>query len=310
MTWPVTLRRRILDQPELETWANHLDLRELEMGEICAVAGLGTSLGDVLEIGCGNAYGSAFLATGATRVVATDLPSISTVTHSIGLERAVRLLDATALSGRVSVAGCSGEALPFRDRSFDVVFGLYMLEHVPDKGACLREMHRVLRPGGIAVMAVPARAWSAMTPVAVYQGLFTRLVRRLLSRLRRRRTTPARGRERDREGTAPTSGGSLGSLRAAYPAFPLPSPHGSYRSWAEELRSQSPDGWRSLFRPVFGEVDVLPLAVVPYPAASIVLGRWAFRAYRRFLLPLDRRLRSRPALLPWAQFYCVVARRA
>jgi len=41
------------------------------------------------------------------------------------------------------------------DRSFDVVYASHVLEHIPDDMEAVREVHRVLRPGGIAVLPVP-----------------------------------------------------------------------------------------------------------------------------------------------------------
>ena len=44
------------------------------------------------------------------------------------------------------------------DGSFDVVYCSHVLEHVPDDRAALRELHRVLRPGGWAILLVPITA--------------------------------------------------------------------------------------------------------------------------------------------------------
>jgi len=45
--------------------------------------------------------------------------------------------------------------LPFKDRAFDMVVSLDFLEHIEDDELCLREIHRVLKPGGRLVMATP-----------------------------------------------------------------------------------------------------------------------------------------------------------
>ena len=45
---------------------------------------------------------------------------------------------------------CNAEALPFPDRSFDLVTIAFGLRNVTDKDAALREMHRVLKVGGQA----------------------------------------------------------------------------------------------------------------------------------------------------------------
>ena len=45
--------------------------------------------------------------------------------------------------------------LPFADEEFDVVLINHVLEHVPDDRQALREIYRVLRPGGRALMQHP-----------------------------------------------------------------------------------------------------------------------------------------------------------
>ena len=67
-----------------------------------------------------------------------------------------------AVKGReraLGIAQAVGEALPFADASFDVVFSHEVLEHVRDDGACAREMVRVTRPGGRIVIFVPNRLY-------------------------------------------------------------------------------------------------------------------------------------------------------
>ena len=45
--------------------------------------------------------------------------------------------------------------LPFRDGSFDAVYSMGTIEHFRETETALREIHRVLRPGGRAVVGVP-----------------------------------------------------------------------------------------------------------------------------------------------------------
>jgi SAM-dependent methyltransferase len=45
--------------------------------------------------------------------------------------------------------------MPFKDGEFDIVFANHVLEHVNDYHQCMTEVHRVLRPGGWAIMQVP-----------------------------------------------------------------------------------------------------------------------------------------------------------
>ncbi|MDR1711109.1 MAG: methyltransferase domain-containing protein [Propionibacteriaceae bacterium] len=45
--------------------------------------------------------------------------------------------------------------MPFDDGSFDVILCNHLLEHVPDDATAMRELFRVLRPGGWAILQVP-----------------------------------------------------------------------------------------------------------------------------------------------------------
>lgn len=54
-------------------------------------------------------------------------------------------------------------ALPFPAGTFDVILCNHVLEHVPDDGAALRELFRVLRDGGWAVVQVPMDSNRAST---------------------------------------------------------------------------------------------------------------------------------------------------
>ena len=44
---------------------------------------------------------------------------------------------------------------PFRDQTFDVVICNHVMEHVPDDSFAMREIHRIVKPGGWAMLQVP-----------------------------------------------------------------------------------------------------------------------------------------------------------
>jgi ubiquinone/menaquinone biosynthesis C-methylase UbiE len=93
------------------------------------------------------------------------------------VELAEAHLASAGLDARV-VAG-DAERLPFDDRSFDLTSSNGVLHHTPDILAALREMRRVLRPGGMTTVIVYNRSslhyWCNQV---LYEGVWRR---RLLS---------------------------------------------------------------------------------------------------------------------------------
>jgi SAM-dependent methyltransferase len=66
--------------------------------------------------------------------------------------------------------------LPFPDAALDIVLALDVLEHLDDERAGVREIRRVLRPGGRAVIAVPAfrSLWGLQDRLAHHRRRYTR----------------------------------------------------------------------------------------------------------------------------------------
>lgn len=84
----------------------------------------------------------------------------------------VRYLSVDLEPGAAMVEG-DVTALPFADESFDLLVCLHVLEHVPNDRAAMREFHRVLRPGGKAILQHPVdmdtltyEDWTITTPQA------------------------------------------------------------------------------------------------------------------------------------------------
>jgi demethylmenaquinone methyltransferase/2-methoxy-6-polyprenyl-1,4-benzoquinol methylase len=69
------------------------------------------------------------------------------VSHSM-LEAGLRAVEKKNLDGRVQLIQGRAEHLPFPDETFDTVVFTYLLRYVQDPDATIRELSRVLKPGG------------------------------------------------------------------------------------------------------------------------------------------------------------------
>ena len=97
----------------------------------------------VLEVGCGLGTDGAQFAKAGARYTGIDLTDAA-------VELAKQRFELFHLPGTFRVA--DAERLDFSDNSFDLVYSHGVLHHTPDTAAAVREIHRVLRPGGKAVV--------------------------------------------------------------------------------------------------------------------------------------------------------------
>lgn len=99
----------------------------------------------VLEVGVG--AGTDFINWVRNGAVATG---VDLTEQGVALTRERLALE--GLSAEVMVA--DAEHLPFPDATFDIVYSYGVLHHSPDTRAAVKEVHRVLKPGGTAIVMV------------------------------------------------------------------------------------------------------------------------------------------------------------
>jgi SAM-dependent methyltransferase len=93
----------------------------------------------IVDVGCGNGvYLAALRRRGHTGPV-------------LGLDRSTGMARDAGVHGATTVA--DAQALPLDDASIDVALSLHMLYHVPDVDRAIRELRRVVRPGGTVLVA-------------------------------------------------------------------------------------------------------------------------------------------------------------
>jgi SAM-dependent methyltransferase len=95
--------------------------------------------GEVVELGFGSGHNVPFYPATVTQVTAVE-PS------DVGWQLAADRVKAATVPVRRS--GLDGQSLPFPDHSFDAALSTWTLCTIPDVGAALAELRRVLKPGG------------------------------------------------------------------------------------------------------------------------------------------------------------------
>jgi ubiquinone/menaquinone biosynthesis C-methylase UbiE len=119
---------------------------------------------DVLEIGVGMGSHAQILASHAKSYTGIDLTRYASHATAerlrvFGLPGTVKQMDA--------------ERMEFPDGSFDYVWSWGVIHHSANTPQILKEIHRVLRPGGRAAIMVYYRSWWSYYVVGILRGLLT-----------------------------------------------------------------------------------------------------------------------------------------
>jgi SAM-dependent methyltransferase len=144
----------ISDSEELWEEESYLPYQEI-------LTRLKLSSGKVLEIGCGNAS------------VLTYYPDLQKDYY--GLDFSENLLESNSLAYPDAnfVKIQDSNTLPFKDTTFQTIFSVFVLEHVIYPSSFLREVTRVLKPGGTLIILCPdflGQSWMASQRVGLGPG--------------------------------------------------------------------------------------------------------------------------------------------
>ena len=139
-----------LERRKAHFWARTAQYRSLGFDRILAVSavldGMGPIAGPALDLGTGMGLMARELAGRGLDVVSVDV-------DADGQQLAAALTEDPDLAGRITFTRADGAALPFPDRYFGCAVTMDALHHFSDGAPILQEMMRVVRPGGLVVLA-------------------------------------------------------------------------------------------------------------------------------------------------------------
>ncbi len=264
-SWQELVRLAESRAADLAPWPHYFRLRAAELERALAGAGVRTSLGRVVEVGCGIGFLAGLLSTLAEETLALDLPQADPETHSLGMARARALCRRLDLP--VTLLAGSATQLPLASRSVDLLFSAYVLEHVGDRARACREIARVLAPGGQALLLLPGAVERLWAPLWYYPHTLREILQSALAK-----RGPTVSGESSAAATAADLTASLGTsqsqaesagrwsqhprrllhywarFRHHYPHFPALPPHGVYPDSRTEFRASREAAWRALFQ--------------------------------------------------------------
>jgi ubiquinone/menaquinone biosynthesis C-methylase UbiE len=102
------------------------------------LSGMALKSPNILDVGCGTGY---------------NLSYLSTFGEVVGIDFSECAIRFCAKRNYNNVIQANAENMPFKEKTFDLITALDLLEHVDD-GKALQEFHRCLKPGGYLLLTV------------------------------------------------------------------------------------------------------------------------------------------------------------
>jgi len=212
------------------------DEEEIRRYELNAIRPLLPASGRVIEIGAGSGLQASILRHWGFEVAAFDLPKRDRVAeHHVVVEY-------------------DGTRFPVASESVDVAFSSNVLEHVSNLAALLDELHRVVRPGGVAVHVMPTPTWRVATSA-------THPMKSVVKTAKGQRSVTVQGGDRGEESSAPRV-----LIRRAL----FTGPHGEFPSATAEIKGFGRAAWvRRLARPGWAPATTLSIGLF-YSGSQLV----------------------------------------
>ena len=135
-----------------ETYDNHRSYGRSEIVQLIKFGKIDTGM-KILDLGCGTGNLSAQL-----------LERIPV--EAIGIDKSLQMLHkATKKSLQVLCGDADHRLLPFKDHSFDLVIGSYVIHHIKNSMDLIRECYRVLKNGALILITSSHRQIENLHPV-------------------------------------------------------------------------------------------------------------------------------------------------
>ncbi len=147
-----------------DVWA-YMPWTKVPFDPLIDFAALGNT--DVLEIGVGNGSHAQLLAGSARSYTGIDLTDYAVKSTTMRLGRA------GCDRSHVNVRRMDAEKMDFADSTFDFVWSWGVIHHSANTRTILEEIHRVLKPGGVAITMVYYRNyWNYYVVAGLVRGIF------------------------------------------------------------------------------------------------------------------------------------------